>query len=228
MANKGVILLVEDNEKLSDANSRALKLRGYETHVALTLAQAREKLSLPEPDVILLDVMLPDGNGFDFCKEIRGKTNAHILFLTAKTEHADTVKGLTAGGDDYIMKPFHPEELLARIASAMRRRSMEQSPAKTFSVGPFIFDIMAARAFAGSADLLLSQKEFALLFLLAQHGDETMAARTLYEKAWGMPMANDKNTLQATISRLRKKISPSGYDITAYRGQGYVFEDKGF
>jgi len=224
MANKGRILLVEDNEKLNGANARALKLRGYEVDTALTLAGARRKLSLSEPDVLLLDVMLPDGDGFDFCAEIRGKTTAHILFLTAKTEHADRVKGLAAGGDDYIMKPFHPEELLARVASAMRRRSMDRPPVKAFSAGNLALDIVAARAFVGGADLLLSQKEFALLLWFAQNENETVNAETLYEKAWGMPMAKDKNTLQATVSKLRKKIGPSGYDITARRGQGYVFE----
>ena len=223
MASKGIILLIEDNEKLNDANSRAIKLRGYETLTAAALAEAREILSLSEPDVILLDVMLPDGDGFDFCEEIRGKTKAHILFLTAKTEHADKVRGLTAGGDDYIMKPFHPEELLARIASVMRRRAMDNQSVKTLSIGNLALDIVAAQAFVNGADLVLSQREFALLLLFAQNENETMSAETLYEKAWGTTMANDKNTLQATISKLRKKIKSSGYDVVAFRGQGYVF-----
>lgn len=127
MDNKDTVLLVEDNVELNANNARALKMLGYEVYPALTLAEARVWLDRNEPDVILLDVMLPDGDGIGFCAEIRGaplRTAAHILFLTAKTGHADRVRGLADGGDDYITKPFHPEELLARVEAAMRRRNM--------------------------------------------------------------------------------------------------------
>ena len=129
MDAKGTVLLVEDNAELNANNTRALKMLDYEVHPALTLAGARNWLGNNEADVILLDVMLPDGDGIDFCAEIRGlpiQTAAHILFLTAKTEHADRVRGLAGGGDDYITKPFHPEELLARVEAAMRRRNMSR------------------------------------------------------------------------------------------------------
>lgn len=129
MDNKGTILLVEDNAELNANNARTLSMLGYAVHPALTLAQARAWLGNNEADVILLDVMLPDGDGIDFCAEIRGeplRTAAHILFLTAKMGHADRVRGLADGGDDYITKPFHPEELLARIEAAMRRRNMSR------------------------------------------------------------------------------------------------------
>lgn len=127
MEHKGTVLLVEDNAELNANNTRALHMLSYDAHSALTLAEARNWLAKREPDVILLDVMLPDGDGIDFCAEIRGAplhTAAHILFLTAKSDHADRVRGLADGGDDYITKPFHPEELLARVEAAMRRRSM--------------------------------------------------------------------------------------------------------
>ena len=126
-AYKGTILLVEDNAELNDNNARALRMLDYEVHSALTLAEARAWLGENEPDVILLDVMLPDGDGIDFCAEIRDaplRTEAHILFLTARTGHEERVRGLAEGGDDYISKPFHPGELLARVEAAMRRRVM--------------------------------------------------------------------------------------------------------
>lgn len=128
MEPKGLVLLVEDNAELNANNARVLRMLGYEVHPALSLAEARAWLEKHEPDIILLDVMLPDGDGIDFCAGIRGATGAHILFLTARTEHADLVLGLANGGDDYITKPFHPEELLARVEAAMRRRRMSRIP----------------------------------------------------------------------------------------------------
>ena len=104
MDNKGLVLLVEDNQALNSSNCRALTLRGYNVLTALTLAEARARLAGAEPDIILLDVALPDGDGISFCREIRGETAAHILFLTAKIEHEDMVLGLQYGGDDYITK----------------------------------------------------------------------------------------------------------------------------
>jgi DNA-binding response OmpR family regulator len=222
MAHEGVILLVEDDRGLNDANRRALELRRYTVHSALTLGEARGRLDEAEPDVILLDVMLPDGDGFAFCQEIREKTQAHILFLTAKTEHEDMVRGLTDGGDDYITKPFHVEELLARVEAAMRRRRIGV-PVQTITKGSLTLDVVAAQAFAGGRDLLLSQKEFAILLLLAQNEGKVMSAGAIYEKVWGLPMADDRNAVQTALSKLRKKIKHTGYDISAVRGQGYMF-----
>ena len=221
-----IVLLIEDNEKLNTANARALKLRGYEVHSALTLGMARTKLSQIEPDIILLDVMMPDGDGFDFCEEIRSQTQAHILFLTAKSEHTDRVRGFGAGGDDYIMKPFHPEELMARIAAAMRRRGMDRIPIQTLIItkGNLTLDIIALQAFIDGNNLNLSPKEFALLLLFAQNENITMSANYLYREVWKVPINDDKNAVQATISRLRKKIEPTGYDIYMMRGKGYTFE----
>ena len=219
MDRPGKVLLVEDNRELNDNNSRALKMMGYDVHPALTLKAAREYLAGHDPDIILLDVMLPDGDGMDFCGEIRGSTRAHILFLTAKTEQADTLRGLNSGGDDYITKPFHPKELLARVEAVMRRRNMTDKLKK----GSLTLDVLAAQAFVGNTDLLLQPREFAALHMLVQREGEIVSAETLYEKAWGRPLAGDRNTLQVTVSKLRKKLVPAGYDIAAERGKGYIF-----
>jgi len=220
--NHGVILLVEDNVDLNNANRRALELRHYTAHAAFTLAQAREYLKETDPDIILLDVMLPDGDGFAFCNEIRGKTQAHILFLTAKTEHDDMVRGLMTGGDDYITKPFHAEELLTRIGAVMRRRKMD-IPLKRITRGRLTLNLVSDQAFVDGEDLLLSQKEFSILCLLAQNEGSVLGAEHIYESVWGQPIGNDKNAVQMAISRLRGKITPAGYGISAVRGSGYVF-----
>jgi DNA-binding response OmpR family regulator len=223
MDNQGTVLLIEDNAALNDANSRALRLRGFTVLTALTLTKARNILYEHEPDVILLDVMLPDGDGFSFCEEIRGKTAAHILFLTAKTEQEDMVRGLTGGGDDYITKPFHPEELMARVGAAMRRRKIGV-PADVLVKGALTLDIVAQTAHVNGIDLRLTQKEFALLLLLAQNEGKVMSTDLIYEKVWKAPLTGDKNAVQTAVSRLRRKMAGTGYDICSYRGKGYAFE----
>ena len=159
--SSGTVLLVEDNPDLNSVNRRALELRRYSVHVATTLAEAREWLKEAEPDVILLDVMLPDGDGFGFCREIRARTQAHILFLTAKAEHEDIVAGLAAGGDDYITKPFHAQELLARVEAAMRRREIV-IPLRTVAKGRLELDLVSSRAYVDGIDLMLAPMEFGL------------------------------------------------------------------
>ena len=223
MENKGLVLLVEDNDGLNRSNSRALTMRGYAVAAALTLAEARLKLAEAQPDIILLDVELPDGNGIDFCEEIRSKTTAHILFLTAKLEHENMVRGLDNGGDDYITKPFHPGELLARIDAAMRRRMIDKKPVQMITKGTLTLDIMATQAFIGGEDLSLTPKEFSLLLLLAQNEGNILSAEFVYEKAWNLPLKGDKNSIRIAISRLRSKIESAGYIIQTLRGQGYVF-----
>jgi DNA-binding response OmpR family regulator len=112
------ILLVEDNEKLNEGTKRMLEGEGYTVFCALTLEAAGAHIRQKEPDIILLDVGMPDGDGFSFCKEIREQTDAHIIFMTARREHSDVVHGLGLGGDDYIKKPFVLDELLGRVAAA--------------------------------------------------------------------------------------------------------------
>ena len=226
MDSKGLILLVEDNDGLNRSNSRALTMRGYTVAAALTLAEAKRHLAEAQPDIILLDVELPDGNGIDFCEEIRSKTTAHILFLTAKLEHENMLRGLGNGGDDYITKPFHPGELLARIDAAMRRREMDKPPVQTIAKGALALDIMATRAFIGGEDLALTPKEFSLLLLLVQNEGNALNAEYVYETVWKAPLIGNKNAMQTAVSKLRQKLESSDYGIEFLRGQGYIFRLK--
>lgn len=212
---------MEDNLELSEANTRALRMLELDVHQALTLTGARTYLAHTEPDVILLDVMLPDGDGMDFCGEIRSQTTAHILFLTAKTELADIVRGLNLGGDDYITKPFHPKELLARVEAAVRRKAMEKS--RILKKGVLVLDLVALQAYVSDIDLLLQPKEFALLQLFVQNENKVMDAEGIYQKVWGRPLAGNKSALQAAVSKLRKKIAAAEYDIATVRNTGYLF-----
>ena len=217
----GSVLLVEDNADLNDVNSRALELRGYEVYTALTIEKARQHLLRIEPDVILLDVMLPDGSGFDFCKEIREGTTAHILFLTAKTSHEDMMQGMSFGGDAYIIKPFHPEEMLVKVDAAMRRRGTDR--VQIIKKGDLVLDIMAIQAFDKGDSLRLTPIEFSLLLLLVKNEGHHIKSDVIYETIWKAPIVKDMNALQTAISKLRRKVEPTGYTIVSQRGYGYTF-----
>lgn len=222
----GTILLVEDNLELNEINRRALELDNHIVLTAHTLAEAGARLENSRPDVILLDVMLPDGDGMEFCEEIRDKTDAHILFLTSKTQHEDHLRGLGAGGDDYIVKPYQMDVLLARVAAVLRRREMQKSRPQTGLVecGRLALNTAASRAYWKGDDLKLTQKEFALLLLLVQNRGTPLAKTYLYETVWNQPLIADGNALFTHMSRLKKRLEQaSGGAATLFtsRGEGY-------
>ena len=214
---KPLILIVEDDERLSLINCRALESEGYEIKTAFTLKEARFLLEDSDPDVILLDVMLPDGNGLNFCSEIRQRTSASIIFLTSITESESELEGLIAGGDDYLRKPYGIKLLRSRVKKTLQK---ERKVPQFITRGPFKLYIISAQAFVNGQDLLLTQKEFAVLLLLAQNERKILSAEYIYEKVWGYSTLYDKNAIQMTISRLRGKMENTGYTIAAYRKQG--------
>jgi DNA-binding response OmpR family regulator len=219
------ILLVEDNRKIQEINQRMLiQCGGYRVSLAGNLAEARERLTEAEPNLIVLDIMLPDGSGLDFLEELRRDTDIPVLLLTALAEPDDTVKGLRAGGDDYLSKPYDNAELLARIESLLRRTSR---PPKTLVKGRLTLNMISGMAFVDGKDLLLSHKEFAVLLLLAQNEGKTVSAEYLYKEAWGLPM-NDNRTLLKHISDLRKKLEneTTPCEIVNVRGEGYCFKQN--
>jgi DNA-binding response OmpR family regulator len=225
MPEQNIVLLVEDNDDLNQLNQRALELEGYTVLTALTLAEAREHLSRHSPQVILLDVKLPDGDGIDFCGEIRAETDAHILFLTSSTTYDDKVNGLTTGGDDYITKPYKLEELLARVSAVMRRRGMVK-PARNIIKGSLMLDTVADIAYLNDEDMMLTQKEFGLLHTLVQNEEKILSKDYLYETVWKRSINDDVRTVMTHISSMRKKLVGSGYVITVSRGEGYCFEKE--
>ena len=228
LQNRATVLLVEDNKGLNEANRRALQMCGCTVLTAENLAEAREQLTQAQPDVILLDVMLPDGSGFDFCEEMRGKTKAHIIFLTAKTTHEDMVRGLTGGGDNYITKPFHVEEMLVKVDAAIRRRAIDNTPANTFTFGNLTLDIIAGQAFIDGVDLLLTKKQFSLLLIFARHEDELLSAEQLFGAVWKQDLFDYDKTLRKRVSELRGKLEERNYShtITTVYGKGYRFEKR--
>ncbi len=217
------ILLVEDNEQIMQGNERMLKRRGYEVITALTLTEARIAIQAQMPDLFVLDIMLPDGSGLDFMAELRKYSQTPILLLTGLTTPEDIVRGLTAGGDDYLAKPYDFGVLLARVEALLRRA--QQVP-EHIHKGRLRLDVTADVATLDCHDLLLSQKEFALLLTFIQNEERFISSEYLYEKVWKQPMTVDSNALRSTLKRLRAKLEGSGYRITLSKGEGYQFEKE--
>jgi len=217
------ILLVDDNKDIQKLNKEMLERRGdYEVRLAMNLAEARQQTAERRPDLIILDIMLPDGSGLDFIKELRSRNDEKdipVLLLTALGESVDVIKGLDTGADNYLSKPYNNAVLLAHIESLLRRTSRVP---KTLTKGSLTLDIIAGRAFIDGRDLLLTQKEFAVLLLLIQNEGRVISAETIYSNVWKQDADTDTNTLKATISNIRKKIEPSGCTIDASRGKGYI------
>lgn len=219
------VLLVEDNKHLNKINSRALRLAGYRVLTALTVREARAQLAAEIPDAIVLDILLPDGNGVDFCREIREFITAPILFLTSVAGVDQALEGLRAGGDDYLNKPFHIELLLARIEAFWRRDELQERIkfTDTLVCGPLILNTVSGAACLHGKDMLLTSKEFAVLLLLVRKRGCTLTAGQIYQAVWNQPMAGDANAVRVAVSRLRGKLAGSGFGIAVRRGEGYCF-----
>ena len=217
------ILLVQDSPHYQKINREILSSKGYKVLEADTLAKGREMFLKATPALIILDIMLPDGDGIMLCEELREGSDVPILFLSAKKADTDVIAGFEAGGDDYLPKPYSLKILLTRIEAILRRTSRVP---ETLTKGSLTLDPLAGQAFLDGVDLLLSQKECSLLLLFFQNEDKTISAEYIFEKVWKAPLGEDKNTLQALISTLRKKIEHSGYAIITRRGQGYMFREK--
>jgi DNA-binding response OmpR family regulator len=219
------ILLVEDNQDIQEVNKNMLIRSGdYQVSLAENIAEARQHIAEAEPDIIILDILLPDGSGLDFLEELRQDTDIPVLLLTALAEPGDAVKGLRAGGDDYLAKPYDNAELLARIESLLRRTAR---PPKILTKGKLALNIFSGIAAVDGKDLLLSPKEFAVLLLLARNEGETVSAEYLYKEIWGVPLTDDR-TLKKHVSQLRKKMErgPGGGEIENARGKGYRFTQE--
>jgi DNA-binding response OmpR family regulator len=223
MGKNSLILLVEDNLRVQLNNKEILERHGYSVLLAMNLAEARAAVRDRSPDAVVLDIALPDGDGLGFLEELRKTSAVPVLVLTADRTSEKSSESLDLGSDDFLRKPYAVKELRARVDALIRRAARVP---ETVVKGQLKLDVVAGQAFCGGEDLLLTQKEFSLLLLLAQNEDKPVSAEYLYEKVWKAPMGGDKNTVQVTVSKLRKKLAPAGYDISAIRGRGYVFEER--
>jgi len=223
MNKQGYLLLVEDDPRIQANNKKILEREGYSLKQALTLREARSVIAEEPPCAIVLDIQLPDGSGLDFLRELRKTSTVPVLMLTGMSTPQDIVKGLEAGGDDYLPKPYEFPVFLARIKTLLRRAAIMP---ERLSIGPIRIDTASGKAYVGGEDMGLQPKESALLLQFIQQPEEILSAEYLYEKVWGQKMLDDVNSLRAATSKLRSKLAGSGYTITSSRGEGYCFEKE--
>ena len=222
MNNHGYLLLVEDDPLIMASNRHMLEGKKYDLRQANTLAAAKSiMLSEGTPRAVILDIILPDGNGFDFLKELRRTSNVPVLILTSEDTETDILKGLTAGGDQYLTKPVAPAIFLSHVEALLRRG--EALP-EMLALDSIKLEPSSGKAYINGEDIVLSQKEFALLQQFIQYPDKLLMAKDLYFKVWGAEMLADDYSLSSAVYRLRKKIAASGYTITSEYKEGYILE----
>jgi DNA-binding response OmpR family regulator len=219
--NSPIILLVEDNRRVQMNNKEILERHGYNIVLAMNLAEARAAILARMPDVIVLDIALPDGNGLDFLAELRKTSGVPVLVLTADQTPEKSSESLDVGSDDFLRKPYVLKELRARVDALMRRAARVP---ETVAKGPFTLDMTKMIAHVNGEDMLLTGKDFFLLKFFLERENQFMTAEYLYEKVWGQQMMNDNQAVKASVSRLRNKITNSGFSIIWCRGEGYCLQ----
>ncbi len=221
------ILLVEDDGQIASYLGELLRAEGFDTQIAGSKKEAGECLLIQAFDLVLLDVSLPDGNGFSVCAEIKREYEIPVIFLTASGDEYSVVAGLDMGADDYIAKPFRPRELISRIRSVLRRCKKEQ---RILSCGDLKVNVSSVTVTKGEKELFLSALEYRLLLLLLQNKGQILTRNQLLEEIWDASgeYVND-NTLSVYMKRLREKIEENPQSprlLHTIRGIGYRMEDR--
>jgi two-component system, OmpR family, response regulator RegX3 len=219
------VLVVEDEETISEPLAEHLVREGFDAEVAGTLKEAQEAFHRQEPDLILLDVMLPDGDGRDFCRDVRKESDIPIIMLTARGEEVDRIVGLELGADDYVVKPFSAGELVARVRAIMRRGRVTARKGPV-TVGVITLDPAARTVTKGSDSIELAAKEFDLLHILIANAGQVVKREAIMDEVWDPHWFGPTKTLDVHISWLRKKLEDDPSDpryITTIRGVGFRF-----
>jgi two-component system phosphate regulon response regulator PhoB len=225
------IAIVEDEAELAALIEYNLTRHGYESHILTGAPGTLKLLEQARPDLIVLDVMLPDTDGFELCRQIRQSPvlkQLPVLFLTARSDEVDRVLGLEIGGDDYMTKPFSPRELIARVKAHLRRKEMDTEPA-AMEIGPFRLDRKARRVFHSENELSLTSTEFNLLEFFLTHPGRAYSRDQLLESVWGEQRFVTPRTVDVHIRRLREQIEQQPENprhLTTVRGFGYRFEES--
>jgi two-component system, OmpR family, response regulator RegX3 len=212
------ILVVEDEDAIADPLVDGLRREGYEVERAATGAEALDEAR--RPDLVLLDLRLPDIDGLDVCRTLRDRSAVPIIVVTARGEESDRVVGLELGADDYVVKPFGVRELIARIRAVTRRTSVRPQEAGPLRVGALTVDTRARRAQIGARSLELTPKEFDLLAALAADPGAAISRRRLLEEVWETSWYGSAKTIDVHVAALRRKLGDSGW-IETVRGVGF-------
>lgn len=221
------VLVIDDEPSIIKLVTAYLKADGYDYQSALDGVQGLKAVRSFQPDVVILDIMLPGMDGMEVLSNLRRESNAYVIMLTAKSEELDKLVGLSVGADDYLTKPFSPKELMARIKAALRRMNLSSTAGdlkKVFLFNHIRIDTASRRVWVNDSEILLTTLEFNLLVTLADHHGMVLSRQQLLENVWGYDYFGDLRVVDVHIGHLRSKIGPDF--IATIRGAGYRFEDR--
>jgi two-component system catabolic regulation response regulator CreB len=227
----GRILLIEDEPSIADNVAYALKTEGMEPVCCGTGEEGLAALAAGRVDLVILDVGLPDTSGFDLCREIRKTSSVPVIFLTARADEIDRVVGLEIGADDYVVKPFSPRELTARVKAVLRRAGAPPATGAPAPLahGPFVVDRARCRVTYHDTALDLSRTEYRLLAVFVERPGWVFSREQLMERAWDEPEASLDRTVDAHVKSLRRKlraVRPGDDPILTHRGLGYALREE--
>ncbi len=220
------MLFVEDEPSISGPFSSALAREGFDPVVCGTLAEAREELANGLPDLVLLDLMLPDGDGRDLARSLRADSDVPIIILTARGTEFERIVGLELGADDYVVKPFSGAEVIARMRAVLRRSQPAAGAPSEVEVGPVRVELGSRRVFLDGAEIALSRKEFDLLAELVAHAGEVVTREDLIARVWDENWFGSTKTLDVHVGWLRGKLGDDASDprlLHTVRGVGFRF-----
>lgn len=223
----GKVLIVDDDKNICEVIKMYLESYGYGTKVCNDGKSAEDGFKAYNPDLVLLDVMLPNIDGMDVLKWIRKENSTPVIMLTAKGETFDKVLGLELGADDYIVKPFEPKELIARIKAVLRRFKPDSSGKEILSFDELIIDVNSYSVTYKNQEIKMPPKEFELLYYLALNKNRVFTREQLLCEVWGYDYPGDSRTVDVHVKRLREKLEGgSNWQIQTVWGVGYKFEVK--
>jgi two-component system OmpR family response regulator len=222
---KGRVLIVEDEAVIAEFVATELRFEGYEVRIERDGMRAMIAARQDEPDLVLLDRMLPGLDGLEVCRRLRTTSDVPIIMLTAKGDTRDRIEGLNAGATDYLPKPFDVEELLARVAAQLRMR--RPPPKSRFQVADLSLDLESREVYRGDRAIALTPKEFDLLGFLIRHPRQVKTREQILEAVWGYDFVGDDNVLEVYVRYVRNKVEREGLPklIHTVRGVGYVLKE---
>ena len=221
------LLIVDDEPKIRELIRKYARFEGYEVDEAVNGMEAVEKCRNGQYDLVIMDVMMPELDGFSACREIRKTSQVPMLMLSARGEEYDRIHGFELGVDDYVVKPFSPKELIMRVGAILKRSGgMARQEADVVTIGTLVVDFTARRVTLDDRVLELSPKEYDLLFYMVRNRGIALTREKLISQVWGYDFFGDDRTLDTHIKLLRRQLGDYAEKITTLRGVGYRFEKE--